>query len=78
MFSSADALTVVVNALIDAESFGENLALGGHDVRRAFDSLIHAAMLLKAGKRGLNLAIIHSLRDLYSILYSGFILHIPR
>ena len=42
--------------------------MGGHDGRLALDSLIHAAMLLKAGKCGLNLAIIRSLRDLYSRL----------
>lgn len=64
----ADALTVVANVLIDAESSGESLSLAGHDIRRAFDSLIHAAMLLKAGKRGLNLAVIRSLRNLYSRL----------
>ena len=40
--------------------------MGGHDVRRAFDSAIHAEMLLKAGRRGLNLAFIRSLCDLYS------------
>ena len=37
----ADALRVMANALIDAESAGEFLALASHDIKRAFDSLIH-------------------------------------
>ena len=46
----AYVLTVVANALIDAESAGKCRALASHDVKRPFDSLIHPAMLRKAAK----------------------------
>jgi len=62
----AEALTAVANTLTDAESSGKNLVWEGLDIRRAFDSLIHTAMLPKPDIRGMYLAIIRSLRDLYS------------
>ena len=46
----AHALSVVPNALIDADASGETLVLAGHDVRKAFDSFIHAAMLLHVAR----------------------------
>ncbi|XP_065565889.1 uncharacterized protein LOC136030774 [Artemia franciscana] len=61
-----DALTVVANTLIDTESPGECLA--SHDVKRAFDSSIHPAMLLKAAKRVLSPAVVFTLWDMYSRL----------
>ena len=64
----ADALTAVVSVLLDADFSGESIALASHDISRAFDSLIHAAMLLKASQRGLNPCIVRSLRDMYSRL----------
>ena len=58
--------TVVANALIDAESAGECLALASHDAESAFDSLIRPAMLLKAAKRELSPTVILTLRDMNS------------
>ena len=65
----ADALmAVVVSVLLDADFSGESIVLASHDISRSFDSLIHAAMLLKASQRGLNPCIVRSLRDMYSRL----------
>ena len=47
----AHALSVVANALIDADASGKTLVLAGQDVRKVFDSLIHTATLLHAEKR---------------------------
>ena len=71
----AHALSVVANALIDADASGETLVLAGHDVRKAFDSLIHAAMLLHAAKRGVSPSYIRALRDMYYRLKVRLILH---
>ena len=59
------ALTAVFTALADAESSGESMILAGHDVRRAFDSLIHSSMLLHMARRGVNRSVVRVLRDLY-------------
>ena len=64
----AEALHVVAYALLDAHKSGESLAIGGLDLQRAFDSLIHALMLLNSAKRGVNSNIIRAFRDLYSRL----------
>ena len=57
-----------MSVLLDGDFSGESIALASHDISRAFDSLIHAAMLLKASQRGLNPCIVRSLRDMYSRL----------
>ena len=62
------ALIAIATVLIDAESSGESLPLVGPDIRHVFDSLIDAAMPLKARKRRLNLAVVRSLWFLYSRL----------
>ena len=64
----ADALTAVVSVLLDADFSGESIPLASYDISRAFMSLIHAAMLLKASQRGLNPCIFRSLCDMYSRL----------
>ena len=64
----ANALKDVVSLLLDVDSSGESIALASHDINCAFDSLTHAAMLLKASQRGLNPCIVRSLRDMYSRL----------
>ncbi|XP_065562481.1 uncharacterized protein LOC136028563 [Artemia franciscana] len=43
------ALSALVSALIDAEKSGESIALAAHDVKRAFDSLIHEQIILDMG-----------------------------
>ena len=63
-----DALTAVVSVLLDADFSGESIALASQDISRAFDSLLRAAILLKASQRGLNPCIVRSLRDMYSRL----------
>ena len=64
----ANALTAVVSVLLNADFSGESIALASHDISREFDSLIHAAMLLKASQRGQNPCIVRSLHDMYSRL----------
>lgn len=62
------ALSVVASVLIDAESSGESVAIGIHDVKRAFDSLIHDQIILEMGKRGVQRDVIMPLKDMYENL----------
>ena len=70
----AQAFSVVENPLIDADASDETFVLAGHDVRKAFDSLIHAALLLHAAKHGVSPSCIRALRDMYSRLKVRLIL----
>jgi hypothetical protein len=65
-----DILVVVANTLLDASCTGSSFALASLDVCHAFASLIRPLMLLKALKRGLNLAIIRS-QGKYIISYES-------
>jgi hypothetical protein len=64
----ADALTVIVYTLINADSSGRRLALARLNLGYTFNTLIYAVMVLKAGEYGLNLALIYSHWNLYSRL----------
>ena len=61
----AHALNVVANVLLDAHISNESLAIGEYDVRRAFDSGIHAQIMLELRKNGVDPAIVRPLYDLY-------------
>ena len=53
---------------MDAENSGESVALGIHDIRRAFDSLIHEQIVLEMAKRGVQYDTLLPLRDMYENL----------
>ena len=55
----------VANAPIDADASCEALVLVEQDIHGAFDSLIHAAILLHAAKCGVSPSYIRALRDMY-------------
>ena len=58
-------LSAIVSALIDAEKSGESIALAAHDVRRAFDSLIHEQIILDMGLAGVDPCTLNPLYDMY-------------
>lgn len=58
-------LYLLANILLDAHLSRETLILGQYDVRRAFDSGIHAQILVELCKRGVRSSIVRSLRDMY-------------
>ena len=62
------ALSALVSALIDAEKSGESIALAAHDVRRAFDSLIHEQIILDMGLAGVDPSMLNPLYDMYKNL----------
>ena len=64
----AHALTALSSILIDADKSGDSLVLGSHDVSHAFDSLIHAQILLELYKRGVDTSAIRALYDMYNHL----------
>ena len=57
--------SLLSNVLLDADAKGETVVLAGHDVRGAFDSGIHAQLLVSAFKRGLDRSIIATYRNMY-------------
>jgi hypothetical protein len=58
-----------------ADASGEHLVLAGHDMRKAFESLIQAAMLLCAAKRGVIPSYTRTLSDMhFRILFGIFLL----
>ncbi|XP_065572185.1 uncharacterized protein LOC136034738 [Artemia franciscana] len=59
------ALSALVLALIDAEKSGESIALSVHDVRRAFDLLIHEQIILDMGLAGVDPSMLNPLYDIY-------------
>ena len=63
-------LFALVSALIDAEKSGESIALDTHDVRRAFDSLIHEQISLDMGLAGVDPSMLNPLYDMYKNLKS--------
>ena len=62
------ALSALVSALIDAEKSGESIALAVHDVRRAFDSLIHKQIILDMGLSSVDPCMLNLLYDMYQNL----------
>jgi hypothetical protein len=62
------ALSAVVSVLLDGENSGESVALGIHDIRRAFDSIIHEQIVLEMAKRGVQYDPLFPLRDMYENL----------
>ena len=48
----ADALFALAAILSDSEATGDPLVIGSFDVSRAFDSSVHAQILLEAHKKG--------------------------
>ena len=59
------ALSALVSALIDAEKIGESIALATHDVRKAFNSLIHELIILDIGLAGVDPSMLNPLYDMY-------------
>ena len=64
----AHGLTALSSILIDADKSGDSLVQGSHDVSHAFDSLIHAQILLELYKRGVDPSAIRALYDMYNHL----------
>ena len=60
--------TALLSILIDADKSGDSLVLGSHDVSHAFDSLIHAQILLELYKRGVDTSALRALYDMYNHL----------
>ena len=54
--------------LSDSEATGDPLVIGSFDVSRAFDSSVHAQILLEAYKQGLNLCIVRAVYYMYNNL----------
>jgi hypothetical protein len=54
----AHTLHVVANVMIDTNISNESLAIGEYDIRRAFDSGIHAQIMLELRKNGVDQAIV--------------------
>ena len=50
----ADALFTLAAIMSDSEATGDPLVIGSFDVSWAFDSSVHAQILLEAHKQGLN------------------------
>ena len=62
------ALSALVSTLIDAEKSVESIALAAHDVRRAFDSLIHEQIILDMDLVGVDPSMLNPLYDVYQNL----------
>ena len=59
---------IICNVLLECDQTGERVIAASHDVRRAFDSGVHAQILSCALKRGLDRSIVLPLRNLYKKL----------
>ena len=64
----ADALFALATSLTDSEATGDPLVIGSFGVSRAFDSSVHAQILLEAYKQGLNLCIVRVVYYTYNNL----------
>ncbi|XP_065578573.1 uncharacterized protein LOC136038982 [Artemia franciscana] len=64
----ADALFTLAAILSDSEATGDPLVTGSFDVSRAFDSSVHAQILLEAYKQVLNLCIVRAMYYMYNNL----------
>jgi len=71
------ALSALVSALVDAEDRGESIALATHDVRRAFDSLLHEEIILDMGLAGVDPCSLAPLADMYENLKAELKLPLP-
>jgi hypothetical protein len=57
--------SALVFALVDAEERSGSIASFAHDVRRAFDSLLHAVIILDMGLAGVYPCILTRLANMY-------------
>ena len=64
----ADALFALAAILSDSEATGDPVVISSFDVNRAFDSSVHAQILLEAYKQGLNLCIVRVVYYMYNNL----------
>jgi len=58
--------------LIDAEKSYESIALAAHDVRRAFDSLVHEQIFLDMGLAGVDPCMLNPLYVMYQNFKAEF------
>jgi len=70
-----DALFAFADILSDSEATDDPLVIGSFDLSRAFDSSVHAQILLEAYKIELNLCIVRVLYYMYNNLRAQIKIH---
>ena len=63
-----DTLFALAAILSDSEATDDPLVIDSYDVSQAFDSLVHAQILLEAYKQGLNLSVVRVVYYMYNNL----------